>query len=282
MKTTVHWLINILFVIIPMMATAQTNIQAAFDAIIKCPEAQIVESHNLDKDPITNTKSGQCDIYSFVLPVSKFNLIKNVISAFDADSHLAYSFNSGKTTPTEPKMLVAVGDGQTSVRINRPDCEYIDALFLAPQSEDPEGKFRYVYAMNYKKEGNTFEGQLIITYALTLSYRQKTEQERQQLDQLKQLRVLHSLSQSSDGFSQSWFDTMISCLQGMESVGARTQVALATKAYNLVKDIKEFPEVTKQDKVAITEIIKEMLSNKEYNSNTILVKILNQCLIGLK
>ncbi len=279
MKTLIYKLLSFLFALVSVVATAQTNIQSAFDAIIKCREAQITESHNLDRNPTTNTKLGQCDIYRFVLPASKFNLIKKVISAFEADSQLAYSFNCGTTMSTDSQIHLAVGDGQgNGIYINEPGCEYMYALFLAPQAEDPEGKFRYAYAMSYKKVGDTLEGKLVITYSTTLAYRQKIGQEQN----FQILRNFQPLSQPLDNFSQTWFDMMISCLQGIENVSARTQVSLATKAYNLVKDIKDFPDATKQDKVAIREIIEDMVSNKEYKSNTMLIKILNQCLIGLK
>ena len=102
MKTSLFRLLAILLALMPIGVVAQTNIQSAFDAIIKCPDAQITERHTLDKDPVTLMKTGQADIYRFVLPAGKAKLIKNVVSAFEKDSQTAYSYSRGKATKNQP------------------------------------------------------------------------------------------------------------------------------------------------------------------------------------
>ena len=146
MKTTLVRLISLMLVIMPMAAVAQTNVKSAFDAIIKCKDAKITEFHNLDKDPLTGVKAGQCDIYDFVLPANKLNLVKNVISAFGKDNQEAYSINSGVASAKDREMILAVGDATGSgVRVNDPEREYIYALFLPSKAEDPDGIHRYAY-----------------------------------------------------------------------------------------------------------------------------------------
>ena len=142
-------------------AVAQTNLNAAFDAIIKCRDARIDERHSLEKDPSTNVKTGQSDVYQFELPASKMNLVKNVIAAFGKDSEKAYSINSGTSRPSDPQIALAVGDDNNSgERITEPGYEYAYATFLAPKSEDPSGIYRYAYGVNYKEEGGKVRGTL--------------------------------------------------------------------------------------------------------------------------
>lgn len=285
MKTSFFRPFSLLLALIPMMAAAQNNILSAFDAIIKCPEAKIVESHTLDKDPATNIKTGQSDVYRFVMAADKIGLLKNVVSAFDKDAEKAYSINRGKSVSTESDIVLAVGNGDGStdgVYINDPDCEYIYSLYLAPQSEDPSGIYRYGYAMNCKENNKgMLEGKLVVTYATTLKYRQQAERERQ-------FNVLRNFSSraivipsTTDSTQESWFDMLLSYFQGMTSANSQTRIALATKAYKVIRDTSKYPEVTQADKDAVREILKGMISDKKY-SETVLNNLLNQCLIGIK
>lgn len=281
MKTSLIRLLGLMLAAIPMMAAAQNNIKSAFDAIIKCPEAQITESHTLEKDPNSGVKAGQSDVYRFVLPADKISLLKKVVSAFDKDADMAYSVNHGKIVDTERDIVLAVGDATgDGVYISSPGCEYIYSLFLAPVSEDPDGRYRYAYGMNYKEEGGKLVGKLVVTYATTLKYRQKAEQERQ-------YKVLRSFSNGTTVFSsntpssqQSWFDMLMSYFQSMTSANSQTRIALASNAYKVIRDTSKYPEVTDADKDTIREILEGMISDKNY-SETVLNRLLNQCLAGL-
>lgn len=176
MKTITRRLLCLLLSFSPLMAMAQSNIKSAFNAIIKCPQAQITESRSLDKDPVTKVKTGQCDIYNFVLPIDKMNLIDKAIAAFDKDSPSSYGIKKGRATKSDAQISLAVGDASyNSVYINEPGYEYSYMLFLAPKSEDADGKYRYAYAMNYKETGKSILGKLVVTYATTLTYRQSLE-----------------------------------------------------------------------------------------------------------
>lgn len=280
MKNSLLRLIGLMLAVVPMTAAAQNNIISAFDAIIKCPDAKIIESHTLDKDPSTGSKTGQSDIYRFVLPSDKAYLIEQVVSAFDKDAEKAYSINRGKSVNTESDIVLTVGDG-SGVYINDPDCEYIYSLFLAPLSEDPDGKYRYAYGMNCKEVGDKLSGKLVITYATTLMYRQQVERQRQ----YDVLRNFSGGSSSNTSFTvssqKSWFDTMMSYLQGMASANPQTRIALASKAYKLIGDTSKYPEVTDADKDVIREILEGMISDKEY-SETILHRLLSKCASGIK
>ena len=281
MKTSILRLLSLMFAVIPLTAAAQNNIKKAFDAIIKCPEAQITESHTLDKDPSTGVKTGQSDVYRFELPTDKANLLDNVVSAFDKDAELAYSVNKGKSVNTERDILLVVGNGATDgVYITSPDCEYIYSLFLAPLSEDPNGIYRYAYGMNCKEEGGKLVGKLVITYATTLKYRQQAEQQRQ-------FNVLRSFSNGAyvipgnDSSQQSWFDMLMSYFQSMTQANTQTRIALASKAFKVIRDTSKYPEVTDADKAAVREILKGMISDKKY-SESVLNKLLTQCLVEIK
>lgn len=278
MKTSFIRLLSLLLAAIPMTAAAQNNIKSAFNEIIKCPEAQITETHSLEKDPITGVKTGQSDVYRFVLPANKENLIKKVFSAFDKDTDMAYSINRGKNEKNDRKINLAIGNGDgDGVHINNQGYDYIYSLFLAPTSEDSDGIYRYAYGINYKKDGGKLIGKLVITYATTLNYRQ-------QMAQKKQYNVLRNLSNGAyviTGSQKSWFETLMSYFQSMTSANSQTRIALATKAYNVIRDTSKYPDVTETDKDAIREILKGMISDKKY-SETVLNKLLSQCLVSIK
>lgn len=280
MNTYLSRPISLLLAVIPMLAAAQTNIKSAFDALIKCPDVQITESHSLEKEPGTNTKTGQSDIYNFTLPAKRIKLIENITSAFNKDSEMAYSINSGNTTNTENAIIkLAIGDGSgEGVYINEPECNYIYSLFLPPRSEDPNGIYRYAYGINYKQEGGNIIGKLVVTYATTLKYRQQTQQN-------KQLDMLQNISNGTIIVSpqqQTWFDLLMSYFQGMTSSNSsKVRIPLATKAYNVIKDTHKYPEVTENDKNTVREILKGMIADRHY-SEPMLNTLLNQCLVGIE
>lgn len=281
METSIIRLISLMFAVIPMMAVAQNNIKSAFDAIIKCPEAKITESHTLEKDPSSGIKTGQSDVYRFVLPASEAKLLENVVTAFDRDADMAYSINRGKSVNTESGIVLTVGDGGSDgVYINDSDCEYIYSLFLAPLSEDPNGIFRYAYGMNCKEENGKLIGKLVVTYATTLKHRQQAEQQRQ-YSMFRNLSNGVYVMQSDNSAQQTWFDMLMSYFQSMTSANSQTRIALASKAYKVIRDTSKYPEVTESDKDAVREILRGMISEKKY-SETVLNKLLNQCLTTLK
>lgn len=287
MNKTLLWLSSLLIAAMPLTAKAQSNIKSAFEAIIKCPEATITDSHWLDKDPLTKVKTGQSDVYNFVLPANKMKLVKNVMDAFEKDSEMAYSINKGKANSNNFKITLAVGDGSTNgVSFIEDEGDYEYATFLAPESEDPSGIYRYAYAISYNEKGGKIRGKLVITYATTLMHRQKTERERQ-YSVLRNLSKLRNLSTDSEDFEmgetrqQPWFDTLMSYFQSMTQANSQTRIALATKAYKIIRDTAKYPDVTESDKDTVREILKSMISDKKY-SESVLNELLNQCLVNLK
>lgn len=281
MKTSIIRLLSLMLSVIPMTAAAQNNIKSAFDAIIKCPEAKITESHTFEKDPSSGTKTGQSDVYRFVLLTDKANLLDNVVKAFDKDAEKAYSLSRGKSVNTESDIVLVVGNGDSDgVYITGPDCEYIYSLFLAPLEEDPNGIYRYAYGMNCKEEGGRITGKLVITYATTLKHRQEAAQQ-QRYDMLRNLSDRSFVISGNKSTQESWFDKLMSYFQSMTSANSQTRIALASKAYKVIRDTSEYPEVTDADKDAVREILKGMISDKKY-SETVLNKLLTQCLSGIK
>lgn len=269
---------------LPRVVIAQANIKAAFDAIIECPEAQVLEGHTLEKDPVKMTKVGQSDVYQFTLPASKIGLVKNVISAFDKDSDMAYSLKSGDNAGFSQIFLSAGDDDNEGIALNAEDEKYIYALYLAPQEEDSTGNYRYAYAMAYKEADGILTGKLVVTYAMTLKYRQSQRQ-------AKQLKMLRSLSPDSSmiktkDFNESQgllglFDTLMGYLRGFTTASKQTRIALATKTYNLLSNASQYPEFTEQDKTTAREILKVMIENPNYN-DPILIVLLQQSLSALK
>lgn len=272
MRTSRLLLTALLLSITPLACMAQKNIQSAFNAIINCNQANITESHSIERDPKTNTKTGQSDIYKFVLPSNKSKLVKNVIAAFDKDNQYAYSIQQGTSSETRQTISLAVGDASGSgVTINEPDCEYIYALFMAPKTEDSKGIYRYAYAFNYMEVDDVIIGKIAVTYATTLKYRQQ-----------QGYSFNNAIFNMDDNEpEETWFETLISYLQNIKNVSSRTRIALATKAYTHINNLPKCPDVTDHDKNTAREILRVMISDKDL-SDPMLNKLLNQCLAGIK
>ncbi|MDE6298689.1 MAG: hypothetical protein K2M10_03460 [Muribaculaceae bacterium] len=280
MKTKIIGLLCLIIAVLPVGAGAQSNIKSAFDAIINCKEATITESHRLDRDPITKVKTAQYDEYNFVLPSSKLNLVEKVVSAFDKDSDKAYSVNSGIiSNDYEPS--ISIGDGSTAIYFEDKGSKYISALFLAPKSEDSKGIYRYAYAISYKEKGGEITGKLVVTYAQTLQYRQQKKSEKKNPGIF--IESGGSLPPMSAYYSsQDWFDNIMAYFQAMSKIkSADAQIAVATKAYKMIKNLADYPNVTNSEKETVREVLKGMIANDQY-SDIILNKLLNQCLNSLK
>ena len=280
MKTSVTRLLCLLLSAMPIPASAQSNIQSAFNALIKSSDVQITENHVLEKDPDTDKKTSQCDVYNFVLPAGQFKLIKNIVNAIEKDSQHAYGLYSGRITPSDQDISLAVGDGNANNNVSLTNLggDYSYAIFLAPKSEDPEGIYRYAYGISYNqsKKNDNITGRLVVTYATTLKYRQQAAVEQQQ-SQWKMFNKMNKELSEQD----SWFDMLMSYFQSMSDATSKTRIALATKAFKVIRDTSKYPEVTAADKGAIREILKVMVSDVKY-SESVLNKLLNQCLTELK
>lgn len=266
---------------VPMLAAAQSNIQSAFEAIIKCPQAQIRERHSLDRDPSTRVKTGQYDIYNFTLPANKAKLVEKAVEAFNKDAEMAYGFNRGRSTEDESASILAVGNSDTGgVQITNPGYDYIYSMYLAPREEDPKGIYRYAYGMNFKEKDDEIVGCLVVTYATTLAYRQKMA-EQQRYERLQIMSNGYNSAFGNDSSSDDWFDTVMQYLQSMSSSSPQARISLATKTYKTIRDISKYPEVAESDKDAVREALKALISDKDYD-DPVLLSLLNKCLNEVK
>lgn len=288
MKTMVFRLICILALLAPVTSASQTNIKSAFDAIIKCPKAEITESHSMQKDRETNQKSGQDDIYRFILPADRFDLVKNVMAAFEKDMESAYMVKKGKNTGNEIKIQLysaeSTPQGLYVISIDDPGCDYIYELFAPSKSEDPDGTHRYAYGFNYKEEDGKIKGKVVINYATTAEYRQQVQQEAEREKNLKWLVDMGEIKNgSSESVSQqSWFEQVMACVNGIEDASRKPRrIALATKAYNLIKDYRKYSDVTIQDRRTLINIFKVLIQNKEIAGDPVLIELLRECETGL-
>lgn len=263
---------SLLFIISPMIASAQSHVKSAFDAIINCSDAKISEKHSLEKEPGSKSKTSQSDVYHFTLPAKRMNLIENVIKAFRLDSDMAYSINQGRLNRGSDKILLSVGKGGTgNIDLGELNSDYVYALFLAPKSEDPNGHNRYAYGMSYSEVDGKIVGKLVVTYGLTLNYRQQQQEERRN-------KVIHSYNTPtnlSSSLSQgSWFEQVMHHLVALENANPQTRCVLATKVYTLIKEAKKYPEATVADKVAVKDVLKGMM---EKYTDPMLNQLLTQC-----
>lgn len=267
MKSLKIKLLALAIAAVTFMATAQKNVQQAFDAIISCPEAKITESHSLEKDPNTFVKTGQCDIYCFELPASRIGLINNALKAFAKDSEKAYAYNRGTSMRNSTGITVAVGnDRNNGVKITQPGHEYAYSLFLAPKQEDAEGIYRYAYCMNYKESGSKITGKLAVTYATTLKYRQEHSSRR--------LKIHYSHA------PEKWVESVMGQTTRLYRVNKDLRLPVARKIYSVVSSVNR-DSVSAVDINTAREIIITARDDPR-NSDKMVQTILNQCLEILK
>lgn len=292
MKKTAIRLLSLILALTPLSASAQSNIKAAFDAIINCPEAEIAPSHFLQRDPQTGFKSGQDDIYRFILPASKMGLIKKAQAAFEKDVPNAYAVKSGRNDKQDQQVLLHSEEGVNGgIVMDESGREFIYSLFLPSNSEDPYGKYRYAYGMNFKEENGQIVGKLVINYATTLKYRQSGQTSANQFQWRdgsssrittgpNGVVVIESSDPEVD--QPTWFSSVMKCLNGMSQASYNTRLALATKAYTIITEVKKYHEVTMQDKEALRSILRAMRNDGKRYSDPTLQALLLQCENAIK
>ncbi len=278
MKRIAIRLICLLAAMAPIAASAQSNIMAAFDAIINCKEAEISDYHFSKKDPKTKLKSGQDDIYNFVIPANKKKLINNVLDAFAKDENTAYVVKKGKNT--DSKNLISLHSEETSsgIPIDEPNYNYVYELFAPSKAEDPKGIHRYSYGFNYKEEDGVIKGKIVINYATTGEYRVQLERQRQ-LAWMTDMDKANKKANDDDS-GQSWFEQVMACINGLKDANEKTRIALATRAYKLIGNMEDY-DVSPQDKNTIKRMFEITLSNPAYR-DPILYELLKQCQEGIK
>ncbi len=278
MKTIAFRLISLLAIAASITATAQNNIKSAFDAIINCPDAEISESHYSSKDTSTKLKSGQDDIYNFVLPANKINLIKKAVEAFEKDDASAYMLKRGRNSGSKSENFIYSQDLGTFT-IDDTGREYIYAFFTPSKAEDPKNIHRYAYALNYKEVDGKIYGKIVINYATTSDYRNQQERQRQ-IDWTIQMSKSNRESADSD-MVQTWFEKVMACLNGLQEATPKTRIALATKTYKLVSGMNEYDDVTNQDKETIKRVLRILLVDQSYQ-DPVLIELLKECQAAIK
>lgn len=282
MKKSILGLTCLVAAIFPNLSAAQNNIKSAFDAIINRKEAIIVESHILNRDANTGVKTGQCDVWKFTMPADKIKLVNNVVKAFSKDSDTAYSLNSGFTSDNPDRLaLLSVGGETNGEYITEKGHNYTYSLFLAPKSEDPNGIYRYAYGINYREADGTISGKLVVTYSTTLKYRQEQEEQRT-MEMFNNYSGNGSFVWRESSNNKSWFSTLMGYLQSIPSADKQTRISLATKAYEHIKNIKNYPDVSKEDKTTAKLVLGNMVCDKSYRSDPMLEGLLNSCLTSIK
>lgn len=139
--------------VIPTVATAQTNVKKAFDKFLNSSKVVYTERHSLDKDPETNEKSGQYDIYEYTISAKDKSLITDLQRAFDKDKEQAYTIESGVSRYKNSwAVSVAVGDGtSTNVGLgNRKGENFTYSCFI--DEADASRTHRYAYGISWLED----------------------------------------------------------------------------------------------------------------------------------
>ena len=167
-----------LFLLLPFTATAQQQIEKAFEALRQSKaQKEVWSEHTIEKDPETGKLEGLSDIYDFqITNTQKKELITAIEQAFRLDENKAYSVRTANRGGEEHYTTLAVGNGNrggVAVGLMK-GSKYIYALFLDP--EDPARQHRYAYALEWVDDGDKIRGRIAKTYATTQEYRKSNRQ----------------------------------------------------------------------------------------------------------
>ena len=181
-------------------ANAQQHVQKAFEALLNENRTEIKTQHSLEKDPETDKKVGEMDVYDFELPSptsKQQQLVKDVERAFEKDKEEAYTLSTGNYGDN---VSLAVGDGKNvGVGLgNIKGSRYIYACFL--DKDDPEKKYRNAYAMEWVEKEKKITVRLVKTYATTMQYRSKAKKTRKIIINGKEIRMDGKSISFDDGF----------------------------------------------------------------------------------
>ncbi|SEA67487.1 hypothetical protein SAMN05216462_2119 [Xylanibacter ruminicola] len=180
-------ILSAMLIALPSTLMAQQNIQKAFDALLKDKIVETKTQHTLERDPETERKTAQADVYDFTLASAQARKhIKNIQEAFEKDKDAAYTYRTGTQNNNEDVLMyggnkkmkesfrtvlnysrveIAVGDGKQSVAIGGKDgANYVYACFT--DKDDATKKYRYCYAMDWVEKDSKTIMRLAITYAL--------------------------------------------------------------------------------------------------------------------
>ena len=167
-----------LFLLMPFTATAQQQIEKAFEALRQSKaQKEVWSEHTIEKDPETGKLEGLSDIYDFLITSpQKKELVTAIEQAFRQDESKAYSVRTANRGGEEHYTALAVGNGNRGgVAIGlMKGSKYIYALFLDP--EDPARQHRYAYALEWVDDGGKIMGRIAKTYATTQEYRKSNRQ----------------------------------------------------------------------------------------------------------
>lgn len=258
--------------LLPGSAIAQAVLQAEFDRLINCPQATITQTHSLERDVATRQKTSQSDVYNFKLPMSKRKLVDNILDAFKTDAGIAYSFESGNAKSQNQEVALAIGDGSRSLLLASGGRDYIYATFLAPESENPEGIYRYAYGMSWQTDGDQIVGTLGVTYATTLKYRQ--QQESRYSDRRPKVVVQQP--------EEPWFNMMAYYVMGFLRASKNDRKTYATRIYEHSKQCANDSTVTDIDKATARKIISDAISSKNENNDAFVLSLMNSAIENIK
>ena len=167
-----------LFLLMPFTATAQQQIEKAFEALRQSKaQREVWSEHTIEKDPETGKLEGLSDIYDFLITnPQKKELVTAIEQAFRQDESKAYSVRTANRGGEEHYTALAVGNsnrGGVAIGLMK-GSKYIYALFLDP--EDPARQHRYAYALEWVDDGGKIRGRIAKTYATTQEYRKSNRQ----------------------------------------------------------------------------------------------------------
>lgn len=141
-------------------ACPQANIEKALEAL-SASDCIVSERHVNETDPVTGMPK-RTSVYFINLSDSQTDMLDNVLKAFRASrGEAAKIYSRLGDTGLSDKVPFQVGTGEASALVGkRKDTKYY--LMVFPDRADTTGARRYVYAAEWRKDGDTGATELMI------------------------------------------------------------------------------------------------------------------------
>lgn len=135
---------------------SQENIAKTFERLGKRVDLITGENHVKDIDKVTGEVTSTTDVYVFSLGKEDVHMIDVVKRVFakDRESAVKMFSSSGAGFLKSPHSVISVGSGDLKINVGSGDPKSSYMVMVFPDMKDTVRNCRYVYAMEWKEDGN--------------------------------------------------------------------------------------------------------------------------------
>lgn len=176
-NTPLRFAVTLLLCYLATLATAQENLEHAFDKFITSKNVTVSKSFSEERDITKDNRPllSRADVYTFTLKAKHKKLIDEVLTAFEKDRnnenvYLVLNHTGGRGIPTNGRQLLVGNDTKNAVYIGMDEMENWQLLCMLDPTDDTRSH-RYAYAIEWNEHpaqsvGGVIRGKLVVTYSV--------------------------------------------------------------------------------------------------------------------